>query len=191
MITYLHPILVIILVICGLLAAKFAAHTRRTVVLTVICLVYFAALIYFTLISRSEGYSGYTEVSLVPFRAFRRSFSFDLGFFGVIRVLLTRGWNAAISMIHIDSVATARGMLLNVLLFVPFGYLLPVVAPRLRSWWKVLLLGLALSFVIELIQMFTGLGQFDLDDLITNLIGTFIGWLLWLLVLKSRRRKAE
>lgn len=189
--TYLDPVLVIILVIAGLLAAKFASHTQRTVVLLVICLVYFSALIYFTLISRSEGYSGYTEVSLVPFRAFRRSFSFDPGLLGVIRILFTDGFQAARQAVHVDSIAAIRGIFLNVLLFVPFGYLLPTIAPRFRCWWKVILTGLSVSFLIELVQMFTGLGQFDLDDIITNLIGLAIGWLLWLLALKPREPKGK
>jgi glycopeptide antibiotics resistance protein len=65
---------------------------------------------------------------------------------------------------------------LNVLLFVPFGYLLPSVTARMNRWWKVLLLGFGFSLLIETVQLITKLGWFDASDLLHNSIGALIGY---------------
>ena len=70
-----------------------------------------------------------------------------------------------------------EGAGMNILLFVPFGYLLPLLRKRANRWWKVVLCGFALSLGIELIQLVTHLGMFDLDDLMNNTLGAFLGWL--------------
>ena len=70
-----------------------------------------------------------------------------------------------------------EGAGLNILLFVPFGYLLPLLWKRADRWRKVLLCGFALSLGIELIQLVTHLGMFDLDDLMNNTLGALLGWL--------------
>ena len=69
-----------------------------------------------------------------------------------------------------------EGAGLNILLFVPFGYLLPMLWKRADRWWKVLLCGFAASLVIELLQLVTRYGMFDLDDLINNSLGALLGW---------------
>ena len=69
-----------------------------------------------------------------------------------------------------------EGAGLNVLLFVPFGYLLPLLWKRADRWWKVVLCGFVLSLLIELTQLVTHLGMFDLDDLMNNSLGAFLGW---------------
>jgi hypothetical protein len=55
-----------------------------------------------------------------------------------------------------------EGAGLNILLFVPFGYLLPTLWKRADRWWKVVLCGFVLSLGIELVQLVTHLGMFDL-----------------------------
>ena len=69
-----------------------------------------------------------------------------------------------------------EGAGLNILLFVPFGYLLPLLWKRAERWWKVVLCGFVLSLLIELTQLMTHLGMFDLDDLMNNSLGAFLGW---------------
>ena len=66
---------------------------------------------------------------------------------------------------------------MNILLFLPFGYLLPLLWPRVDCWWKLLLCGLFVSLLIELLQLVTLRGMFDLDDLMNNTLGALLGWL--------------
>lgn len=72
---------------------------------------------------------------------------------------------------------TDRSSGLNVLLFLPLGVLLPVLWQRFRSGWHTVLFGLSTSALIELLQIFT-LRATDINDLITNTLGTFLGWAL-------------
>ena len=68
----------------------------------------------------------------------------------------------------------------NVLLFIPIGYLLPKLWRRQRNFLVFLCCALFLIRVIELTQLFTLLGSFDVDDIILNLPGMILGYLLWL-----------
>lgn len=67
----------------------------------------------------------------------------------------------------------------NVLLGVPFGVLVPVVAPRARGLFKVLLLTAVVMLLVEFAQgaMITG-RAFDVDDVILNTAGALLGYLL-------------
>ena len=66
---------------------------------------------------------------------------------------------------------------LNVLLFVPFGFFLPMLWKEFRSIKSVALAGIVATFFIEISQLFTGRAT-DIDDIITNSIGTLIGYLI-------------
>ncbi|MCF2126455.1 VanZ family protein [Strepomyces sp. STD 3.1] len=67
----------------------------------------------------------------------------------------------------------------NILLGVPFGVLVPVVAPRTRGLLKVLLLTAVVMLLVEFAQgaLITG-RAFDIDDVILNTSGALIGYLL-------------
>ena len=66
---------------------------------------------------------------------------------------------------------------LNILLFIPFGFFVPLLWRQMRSAGRSALCGLAFSMFIELAQMFSG-RLTDVDDLITNTAGTVIGFCL-------------
>lgn len=76
-----------------------------------------------------------------------------------------------------------RGMImeiiLNILLFIPLGFLVPAVKEGFRKWWKVLLLGLAFSLFIEVSQLVLHMGCFDVADLLHNTLGAMIGYFVW------------
>ena len=78
----------------------------------------------------------------------------------------------------------AANLLGNVGLFTPLGVFLPLLFSALRRFWRVLLLTLLLILALELTQAVTGLGTFDVDDLILNLLGVFLGYLLYRCFLK-------
>ena len=82
-----------------------------------------------------------------------------------------------------------KGAGLNILLFVPFGYLLPLLWKWADRWWKVVLCGFVLSLLIELTQLVTHLGMFDLDDLMNNSLGAFLGWLCFCTALRRMLKR--
>ncbi|MFF3611814.1 VanZ family protein [Streptomyces sp. NPDC002580] len=67
----------------------------------------------------------------------------------------------------------------NLLLGVPFGVLLPVVAPKIRGILRVLALTAVVMLLVELVQgaLITG-RSFDIDDVILNTTGALVGYLL-------------
>ncbi|WP_342781536.1 VanZ family protein [Streptomyces cadmiisoli] len=67
----------------------------------------------------------------------------------------------------------------NLLLGVPFGVLVPMIAPRARGILRVLLLTATVMLMVELAQgaMVTG-RAFDIDDVILNTTGALAGYLL-------------
>lgn len=69
----------------------------------------------------------------------------------------------------------AINLLGNIILFIPGGFLLPKVFPRLRPFWRFLLLSFGLLLLIETTQLFSLRGRLDVDDLILNLFGLILG----------------
>ena len=67
----------------------------------------------------------------------------------------------------------------NVVGFMPFGFFLALLSWRERRMLMILLLSLELSLFIEVIQLFTGLGSFDVDDLMLNTLGGLLGYLCY------------
>ncbi|MGV9643713.1 VanZ family protein [Streptomyces sp. NPDC004822] len=67
----------------------------------------------------------------------------------------------------------------NLLLGVPFGVLVPIVAPRTRGVLRVLLLTATVMLLVEFAQGALVTGRaFDVDDVILNTSGALIGYLL-------------
>lgn len=69
----------------------------------------------------------------------------------------------------------------NILMFVPFGFLLPIVFQKLRRGINTLSCILFATFSIELFQYFIGRSA-DIDDLIQNFIGGVIGYLFFIVI---------
>ena len=66
----------------------------------------------------------------------------------------------------------------NIVWFVPFGFLLPVIWQKLKSYYTIPL-GFLLSLVIETSQFILKKGMFEIDDLVLNTLGTAIGCLIY------------
>ena len=80
-----------------------------------------------------------------------------------------------------------RSVVENVLLFIPYGILGPWAIERLRRFWSCVLLGAVTSLIIETLQLVTERGYFQIDDILTNTLGTAVGFLVWRLFFRGRR----
>lgn len=84
--------------------------------------------------------------------------------------------------------------LLNVIMTVPFGFLLPLVKKRVNLT-TALIAGLAFSLMIELLQLLVAALQgfafryFDTADIICNLLGAVIGWLIISFIIRHAQKK--
>lgn len=73
-------------------------------------------------------------------------------------------------------------IILNVLLFVPIGFLWGLQSskrPKKWQWLSAIILGVSLSVVIELLQYCFKKGCVEVDDVIHNTLGCLIGFVLW------------
>ena len=148
----------------------------RKVILLLPFILYLEAVSYVVFFSRnaSEVYS-VQSVILGPV------FTIDSGFIGVLKVLFTQGIQQAIDSMHFAGWYSVSEVYLNVMLFIPFGYLLPYVFKTFRDQANryTVLCGFCVSLFIENIQLITRHGVYDVDDLITNTLGTLIGVILY------------
>jgi glycopeptide antibiotics resistance protein len=116
---------------------------------------------------KEQKAEGFLNLQLVPFRTINstmdsiRRFGFD----------------------HPASIA----LIANIILFVPMGFLLPFVLQK-QSFLKTMGISLGIIGVIEYIQFVTNLGAMDIDDVIINMTGCLIGYLVYvvsIIVIKS------
>lgn len=70
-----------------------------------------------------------------------------------------------------------RQILMNIFLFIPFGFLIPFSSKK--SFLQTLLLGCCLSITIEALQYIFALGLCETDDVIHNTLGCIIGYWYW------------
>lgn len=115
-----------------------------------------------TFFNRHEFYNGGVDVSL--FSSYREA------------------WNSF-------TVSSWQFIYLNIVMFVPFGILLPFIHERFqKATWTI---GLAILFTlsIESIQRITGLGNFVVDDLFNNIVGAIIGYALSMCIISLKHKK--
>ena len=98
-----------------------------------------------------------------------------------------------IPYVHLFYFESRRDLLLNLIgntaMFIPSGFILPILYKRLNSFWKVLAAGAGISLCIELLQLPFHVRATDVDDLILNTVGVAIGYGIYALVRAIRRKK--
>jgi len=62
----------------------------------------------------------------------------------------------------------------NVVMFVPFGVLVGLLAPA-RAWWAVVLLGAATATLIETVQLWLPTRYPTVQDVVMNTLGAAVG----------------
>ncbi|KZE14005.1 VanZ family protein [Priestia aryabhattai] len=76
----------------------------------------------------------------------------------------------------------------NIILFMPFGFLLPFKFKWINSLPKTCLMGMFLSISIESIQLLLPNRWTDIDDVILNTLGTGIGYSLLRVINKQYKK---
>lgn len=72
----------------------------------------------------------------------------------------------------------------NVIMFIPWGILLPLlIKPLCRYGWLCVLTALLASVTLEAAQYLTQRGHCQLDDVVMNTLGALLGWgMVWLVM---------
>lgn len=79
----------------------------------------------------------------------------------------------------------------NVLVFVPFGFLFPFVAREGERFSVMLLNAFVFVMGIEVFQLFSAFGAFDVDDILLNCLGAALGFGVYRLMRFMRERGKE
>ena len=95
-----------------------------------------------------------------------------------------------LSLLHSTRWANMRAMTIeNVLMFIPYGFLCPVLWDLFKKWYITIPIGVCLSILIEATQFVTGRGYCQLEDLVMNSVGTIVGYLFFRMLYTIRVRK--
>jgi len=108
----------------------------------------------------SVGFSDLdTRLNLVPFKTIRN-------------------YMKALEIGNVSETVVRNNLIGNFLLFLPMGYFLPIIT-KARNFLLIEIKVLILIVLVEVIQLITGLGSFDIDDIILNLTGSIIGYVIF------------
>ena len=135
----------------------------------ILLILYFLVLVYVCFISEAYGRAELSDsyhYNLIPFREITRFYVYRDVVGGKAFVLNLFG---------------------NVIAFMPFGLFIPILFARRRHLKSILRMTFLLSLGIEIIQLLTRTGSFDVDDLILNTLGGVLGYLLFVILDVFRR----
>lgn len=90
----------------------------------------------------------------------------------------------------LDMISGPIDTILNVILFSPLGFFLPLLYKKYNRISNIALTGFLFSLSIEIVQMF-GRGATDINDLITNTLGACLGYLIYKLLHRLIRKEAH
>ena len=156
----------------------FLCVLRRKPLVRVTALIIFAVYILGNLSFTILGREGINADRLPTFDSYRKAFSLDYGVQEILR-MIPKGPFQALQYIHIRNYTAAREVFLNILLYIPMGYLLPfVIKPMRYSIAACTAVGFICSCATEYAQLRYGLGYFQIDDIVNNTLGCLIGAIL-------------
>ena len=72
-----------------------------------------------------------------------------------------------------------KNLIGNLIMFLPMGIYLPYYIKKINKVGRFTFSMIILLFVIEVTQLVTRRGSFDIDDFILNMVGALIGFGIW------------
>ena len=105
-----------------------------------------------------------------------------------VNLHLFRAWREAL---HNFSQQRWLNVLLNIAMFVPLGFMLPIIWRKLWKWYLTIPAGFGFSLLLELLQLILSRGVFDVDDLFCNTLGAMIGYFTVMVILSCFRAKGK
>ncbi len=176
MITYQLAILLgIISIIFYVLISVFLKVNPKKIIISCIFIVYLTAVAVITLFpilidEKVEYFGNSTWYNIIPFKTITQTLQYGITTTAIVQIFG------------------------NILMSVPFGVFVMLFL-RNPKWLKMLLFALLLTVGIELSQMIIGLAinnmyrTIDIDDIILNVIGTYLGYGIYkILPLKVRQQ---
>lgn len=143
------------------------------VVLSISFIFYFFALVVLLFLG-TRGYY-WTDLSLMEYMKMSSNFVPFKTISMYIKAIFDGSMNIDIPI---------KNLVGNFIMFLPMGIYLPYFFKRISKIVVFSISMIILLFIIEVIQLVTRRGSFDIDDLILNLFGALIGFGIWKVVQK-------
>ena len=149
-------------------------NTKLKTFSRILFICYIMAALYFMLFSEAMGRNIHSEnyrYNLVLFKEIKR-YLYNVETIGI--------WSVIINLLG------------NVIFFIPFGIILPITSRKFTKLYRVIFLMFGFSLFVELMQLIFKIGAFDVDDILLNVIGAFIGYMIYYFgkrKIKPRKRK--
>lgn len=70
-------------------------------------------------------------------------------------------------------------LILDIILFIPLGLFLSILFPKTKKIKKLIVICLTISIIKELLQLLLNVGMFNIDDIILNLAGAIISYIIF------------
>lgn len=106
--------------------------------------------------------------------------------YGVMNLHLFSSYREAYNEMQIS---LFRNIILNILLFMPLGFLLPIYSDKLKKIYKIAILGFITTLLIEFMQYITKRGIFEVDDIFNNTIGAILGYCVFMIYYRLKNNK--
>ncbi|MGN0160901.1 MAG: VanZ family protein [Lachnospiraceae bacterium] len=148
-------------------------ETKHRIISGIVFVVYIMMLVYFMFfadsLGRNQGLANY-HYNIIPFKEIMRFMRYH-------RIL---GMKAVLA-----------NLLGNVIAFIPFGVFLSALSNHRFNWKEMMFLSMDLSLAIEVLQLISKVGSFDIDDIILNTLGGVAGYFIFLMMMKKRKKNEE
>lgn len=169
----LTPILIIFLIGYFLVYKKLLKGTKTIkksqILLYAVSICYVVIVIGATFFSRTPSETYNDRMNLNLFSSYVEAYH-DIGVVLLNNVLL-------------------RNLILNIMLFIPLGFLLPMYSDKLKKMYIVVPIGLLATLTIEFTQHFNDYGTFEIDDALNNTIGTLLGYCLFMILYRLNNKE--
>ena len=142
---------------------------RYFVTIVKMSFVLYLAVLFILLFVRQRG-NWWTNLSMFEYAMMHMNLIPFKTIGGYIKALADQSMNLNIPI---------ENLLGNLLMFLPAGMYLPFFSEKINSLKRLIFGMIPVFLIIELGQFFTKRGAFDIDDLILNMTGAIIGYLVW------------
>lgn len=155
----LFPMVLLFTIVISIIRITSLVYAKEKIVIykelkTLVAIIYIFSLFYLVTTTDFESYSN----NFIPFKEMTRY--------------------------HLSSKLFFRNVIGNIILFVPFGYLVTDMITEKANKCHILIpvsITFITSLIIEIIQMNIG-RSFDIDDIILNFIGGIIGYIIFITI---------
>lgn len=169
-------LIVILLTIIGWCMYRFNLYKRSKSINILRECVLLLFIIYFLVLLSITVFKGFS----IDFNNQFDSYMYkSKGIFGIINIVPFKDTIETLTSGKVPIKMPLRNIFGNILIFMPLGFIIPIIFNNYNKLSKIINLGFISSLSIEIVQLFVGYNICDIDDLIFNTTGAVLGFLCY------------